>query len=568
MTGATSKTEAMTPISRRLFLVGSVAVVIASCNDDPASGPATDPAIESTAATSALPASTTTEQAPPSSPADETTTTTLAETTTTTQPVDLQSDPFTLGVASGDPDPRSVILWTRLAPDPLNGGGMPDVDVDVRWELSADDAFEELIATGTERALAEHAHTVHVTATPPAATTGAFFYRFLIGEFVSPIGRTMLAPTGAVQTATFVSASCQNYQSGFYAAHRDIAEHRPDFLVWLGDYIYEGTAATVGEGSAVRTHGTAEPTDLAAYRDRYALYKSDRNLQSAHQACPWFVIWDDHEVENNYAGETPQDIDEAAGFTDRRHAAYIAWWEHQPVRLDPPTADGDYRIYRDARWGDLLGMSLLDTRQYRTDQACGDISLSLDPTCPETFDDDRTLTGDEQEQWLYDTVGSHGTVWNVIAQQLVMSNLTLNGAVLNYDQWDGYPKSRERVLQHLADAAIPNAVVLSGDIHLAGVGVLRVGEPGVGQPVAIEFVDTSISSTGNVPPEASDLVKSFPDIVDAELFYRGYTLHSVTPDTWTAEYRIVDSIIDEGSPVSVYKTFAVDSGTVAVRVVE
>ncbi|MEO6124061.1 MAG: alkaline phosphatase D family protein [Ilumatobacteraceae bacterium] len=561
----------MDSISRRMFLVGSVAIVLAACTDDESSSDG----------------ATTAPKPPPTDPTQVTETTTIVATNdpgtqpadteqapvpatdsaiTTTTIVALPGDPFTVGIASGDPDLTSVVLWTRLAPDPLDGGGMPADDVVVTWELAGDEAFANIIATGEETAIAEHGHSIHAVATPPSGTSDPFWYRFRVGGYTSAVGRTSIAPRGSVDTATFVSASCQDFQDGFYAAHRDIAEQQPDFVLWLGDYIYEGGAATVGSGSAaVRTHATPEPIDLAGYRNRYALYKSDANLQSAHLACPWFVIWDDHEVDNNYAGEVPQDAADLVGFPDRRRAAYMAWWEHQPVRLDPPPATGEFRIYRDATWGDLLGLTMLDTRQYRSDQSCGDTTLDLDPACPETFDPDRTLTGTEQEQWLYETVGSHGTTWNVIAQQVVLSNLTLNGAVLNYDQWDGYPVNRDRVLQHLADAAVPNAIVLSGDIHLSGVGLLRAGPPGSGVPVAVEFVDTSITSAGLVDPAVTDLIKSFPDVADVELAHRGYTVHTVTPDSWVAEFRTVDDVTVESSPVSSYKTFQVDAGAPNVR---
>ena len=472
-------------------------------------------------------------------------------------------------MASGDPDATSVVLWTRLAPDPLHGGGMPDHDVDVLWELARDTEFTDVVNSGIVTARVEDAHSIHAIATSPASEGRQLFYRFRVGAYTSPVGRTRAAPADSVDTATFVSASCQNYQQGFFTAHRDIAEQQPDFLVWLGDYIYEGAAATVGDGEIVRTHGTPEPMDLAAYRDRYALYKLDEHLQAAHQACPWFVIWDDHEVENNYAGIVPQDAADAPTFVSRRQAAYRAWWEHQPVRLDPPPETGEYRIYRAVRWGDLIGMTLLDTRQYRSDQACLDVVLSTAPACPETFDPTRTLTGPDQEQFIVDTVGKQGTSWNVIAQQIVMADVTLNGAVLNYDQWDGYPSNREQILRHLEDNAVPNAIVLSGDIHLAGVAVLKAqasmgGADGV--PVAVEFVDTSISSSGLVPPSFAAVVTSFPEIVDAELAHRGYTLHTVTRETWTARYRIVDSALVPESTVSDYNSYIVDAGVPAVRI--
>jgi alkaline phosphatase D len=569
----------MAPISRRMFLVASAAIAVAACSDDGESGDTTladsaatpapsEPATPTTTPAGSPTTDTVTEDAPGTSATDVPTTTTAA--------VELPADPFTLGVASGDPDSTSVILWTRLAPDPLNGGGMPDADVPVRWELALDEAFADVVASGTELATAAHAHSIHVTATPTAtaatpttapSSVGAMYYRFHAGGHTSAVGRTTLAPSGNVGAVSFVSASCQNYEAGFYTAHGDIAAQQPDFLVWLGDYIYEGAGSPAGTGGGTpRNHLTAEPTDLAGYRDRYALYKVDPQLQAAHRACPWFVIWDDHEVENNYAGLSPQDPTEAQAFAARRHDAYVAWWEHQPVRLDPPPETGEYRIHRAVQWGDLIGMSLLDTRQYRSDQACGDVTLNLEPACAEVFDEARTLTGTDQRDWLFSTVGTQGTTWNVIAQQVVMADITFNGAVLNFDQWDGYPAERRRILQHLADAAVPNAIVLSGDIHLAGVAVLRPGGAGVGDAVAVEFVDTSISSSGLISPDVTDLVKTFADIVDVELAHRGYTLHTVTPQTWTASYRIVESVLVPDSPVSTYRTFVVDSGTSAVRV--
>ena len=531
-----------------MFLISAAALAAAACSDNGAKSDVKPTDITTGSSTSS------------SSPESSTT-------STSTIPVpELSGDPFTLGVASGDPDTSTVILWTRLAPDPTNGGGMPDADAPVTWEMASDDGFSTIVAQGTFIATAAHGHSVHVTATPLSGTSGSLYYRFRIGAFTSPVGRTTLAPVGATETAVFVSASCQNYEDGLYAAHRDIAQQKPDFLVWLGDYIYEGAGSPPGSGKGVRSHVKPEPTDLVGYRDRYGLYKLDKQLQAAHHACPWFIIWDDHEVENNYAALTPQDPTQTADFAARRHAAYTAWWEHQPVRLDPPPDTGEYRIYRAVQWGDLIGMALLDTRQYRTDQACGDVVLKLDPACPETFDDARTLTGPEQEQWLFDTIGKQHTTWNVIGQQVVMANIMFNGAVLNYDQWDGYPKDRQRILQHLADAAVPNAIVLSGDIHLAGVALLRPGGPGVGPAVAVEFVDTSISSGGLVSASVTDLVKSFPDIVDVELAHRGYTLHTVTPAHWQAAYRVVTDVADAESPVTTYKTFVVDVGASAVRV--
>ena len=537
----------MRPISRRGFLVTGAAIAFAACSDSDGSSQESVPP-------------TTVPATPPTTEAA--TTTDAATTTTSTLPtVELSGDPFTLGVASGDPDGTSVVLWTRLAPDPLNSGGMPDDDVPVTWEISASSDFATVTSTGVETAVAIHAHSVHAVV---ALDQGTWFYRFRVGQYTSQVGTTRPAPDASADLAeaTFAVANCQNYANGQYAAHRDLAEHNPEFVVWLGDYIYEDPGVAANADITARVHIGPEPTTLVDYRNRYARYKSDAHLQAAHAVAPWFVIWDDHEVENNYAGLAPQDAADAPTFPARRFAAYQAWWEHHPVRLDPPvSADQEYRIYRDVHWGKLIGLALLDGRQYRTDQACGDITLSLDPACPETTDPARTMLGDAQEAWLFDKLDNSTSVWNVIGNQVVFADSTFNGAVLNFDQWDGYPVERQRILQHLADAAVPNVVVVTGDIHLAAVAQLRAGDRGLGTPVGVEFVTTSISSEGLIGTELTDVLKTFPDLVDAELAHRGYALHTVTPERWSAEYRIVADVSNADSAVTSFSTYVVDGGT-------
>ncbi len=359
---------------------------------------------------------------------------------------------------------------------------------------------------------------------------------------------------------SFATASCQHWEDGYFTAHGDIAAAGLDCVFWLGDYIYEGAANPLGTDGSVRIHDGPEPVDLPSYRARYALYKSDPLLQAAHAACPWVVTWDDHEVDNNYADETSQDGAPADAFRARRAIAYRAWWEHQPVRLPPPQG-ADYPIYRTIRIGTLADVSVLDTRQYRTDQACGDVTLSLDPACPETTDPGRTILGDDQQAWLFERLGRAGTVWNVLAQQVVFTDAGFDGAVLNYDQWDGYPLGRSAVLEHVASSGIDNLVVLSGDIHFAGAANLRL-PGGLAQPlVGVEFIDTSISSTGLVPAGLESLVETLGDVVAVELAHRGWTMHTVTADEWIAEYRIVGNALTPGSPMSTWRTFRVVAGT-------
>lgn len=523
----------MTPplISRRLFLAGAAGAVVAACSDDGTS----DPTATSTTAT----------------PATSSTTT---STTTTLAPVELPGDPFTLGVASGDPDASSVVLWTRLAPVPLEGGGMPADDVPVLWEASATDDFAAVAASGTEIATAHDGHCVHAIAT---LAPGKWFYRFRVGQYTSAVGVTQIAPSDSVAQVRFATGSCQHYEAGHYAAHRDIAEQAPDFMVWLGDYIYEGAGAANAD-PAQRVHLGPEPTTVEEYRNRYARYKSDPNLQAAHAACPWFVVWDDHEVENNYASLIPQVANDAAAFAERRLAAYRAWWEHQPVRLPAPIGpDSEYRIYRQSTWGDLINLALLDGRQYRSDQACNDAVLSLEPACAEALDPSRTMLGDAQEAWLLDALTSSSAHWNVIGNQVVMANATLNDAILNYDQWDGYPAARQRLLGGVQAAGVANLMVLTGDIHLGAVGYLSHE----GERVGVEFVTTSISSSGNIPADFQDVLKDFPDFVDAELAHRGYTFHTVTPDEWVAELRIVADVASPTSEVTTYARYAIASGS-------
>lgn len=538
-------------MSRRVFLCGGAAVAIAACSDSSDTSDSTN----STDNTSA----TTTDATVVAT--DAPTTTVPANTTSTMADIQLVGDPFTLGIASGDPDATSVVLWTRLAPEPYTGGGMPADDIDVLWEVSATDDFAEIAYSGTETATAAHGHTVHAIA---QLDQGDWFYRFRVGTYISPVGitRPAPAPDAPLAQAKFAAASCQNIAAGYYAAHRDIAEQRPDFTVWLGDYIYEGAGVPFDPNSTTREHVGEEPTTLDGYRNRYGQYKSDPQLQASHSICPWFVIWDDHEVENNYAGLTPQEPADEAGFQARRFAAYQAWWEHQPVRLDPPASAGqEYRMYRGTQWGDLIEVALLDGRQYRTNQACGDITLSTDPPCPEALDPTRTMLGAEQEQWLLDTLTASTSAWKLIGNQVVLADATFNGAVLNFDQWDGYPVARARLLQAFADNDVQNLVVVTGDIHLAAVGQLRAGDRGTGLNVGAEFITTSISSTSNIDEALVDILRTFPDLVDAELAHRGYSLHTVTPERWTSEYRIVADVADPDSEVTTYGTYTVESGS-------
>lgn len=485
-------------------------------------------------------------------------------------PSGLEVDPFTLGVASGDPAPDSVVLWTRLAVDPQaadGAGGMPGDDLPVRWEVAEDDAFDTLVASGDATAVAALGHSVHAVAGGLEPAT-AYRYRLRVGEWTSPVGTTRTAPADGAEVAElrFAMASCQDYQAGYYAAWRSIAADEVDLVFFLGDYIYEYAA----NPDAVRQHEGERCTTLAQYRNRYATYKADADLQAAHASAPFVVTWDDHEVENNYA-----DLVSGAGtppeeFAAQRAAAYQAWYEHQPVRLDPPTSE-DYDITRTLRWGALLDAVVLDGRQFRSDQPCDASSDSfVDNTECDIEGAGADMLGPEQEAFVLDAIDASTATWKVIAQQTVMTPLVLGNTTLNVDQWDGYPAARRRLLDHLATSGATDVVVLTGDIHAAAAAVLSTdGTNGPATPVAVELVCTSITSEGlaeEVGLDAETLDPSIFGIPYAELLHRGYTRCTVTPTDWAADYVTVDDVLDPESGTTVAATVRFDAGQLALTI--
>ncbi len=305
-------------------------------------------------------------------------------------------DPFTLGVASGDPLPDGVVLWTRLAPEPLHGGGMPMARVELSWAVASDARMRDIVQRGTAMARPELGHAVHVEigGLQPARE---YWYRFTVGREASPIGRTMTAPAaGALpQRLRFALVGCNHYEAGYFTAYRHMAAERPDFAFHSGDYIYEGREIA----DRVRRHLGDEIYTLVDYRNRYAQYKSDPDFKAAHAATPFVVSYDDHEVENNWAGVQSEDDDVPPElFLMRRAAAFQAWYEHMPVRRAQLPQGPDILSYRRLEFGDLLSLNVLDTRQYRSDQPCGD---GIKPVCEAVNDPRATMLGARQESWLF-----------------------------------------------------------------------------------------------------------------------------------------------------------------------
>lgn len=475
--------------------------------------------------------------------------------------VRVRSDPFTLGVASGDPSPDGVVLWSRLAGPSLREIGAHGEAVRVRWEVAEDEAFSRVVRTGEADALPELGHSIHAEVEGLRAGR-EYFYRFVAGGEASPVGRTKTAPSldATVGRFDFAFLSCQHYEHGYYTALRHLAEERLDLVVHLGDYIYEGPA----QPGYPRRHEGPEVVDLDGYRSRYTTYRLDGDLQAAHAAAPWAVTLDDHEVDNNWAGGAPNDDQSPEAFLLRRAAAFQAYYEFMPLRRSSLPAGPEMLLYRRLRFGTLLEMSLLDTRQYRSDQPCGD---GVAPTCVEHAEPGRTLLGGPQRAWLERGLGASDARWNVLAQQVLLArfrNPTPEGEeTWSMDKWDGYPLERTTLLEAMRDSGASNPVVLTGDIHSSWVTRLLSDFDDERSPVVgTELVGSSVSSGGDGQAmtswgEAALRHNGHVDFYDAR---RGYVHCSVRPERWTARYRIVPVVERPGGEVETLATFVVDDG--------
>lgn len=478
--------------------------------------------------------------------------------------------PFTLGVASGDPLSDSVVLWTRLAPDPLGGGGMSSQAVPVKWEVAIDEYFRKIVQRGTELAVPELGHSIHVEV-HGLKPNFEYFYRFKSGNEVSPVGKTKTLPEigTSVSSLAFAFASCQQYEHGYYTAYKHMSKEDLDLVFHLGDYIYEyGPNEYVSNTGNVRTHNSPEIITLEDYRNRYAQYRSDVNLKAAHAAFPWVVTWDDHEVENNYANVIPEKGQSVEAFIKRRAAAYQAYYEHMPLRQSSLPHGGDMQLYRNFSYGDLASFFVLDTRQYRDDQANGDGSK---PHTPESLDPNRTLLGAEQEEWLLGNLGNSSSQWNVLAQQVFFSQRnygTSTSPKFSMDSWDGYPAARQRITDFVASKNINNLIVLTGDVHASWASNLMTdyNDPN-SKIIGAEFVGTSITSGGNGADKRADTDRILGLNPQIKFFndYRGYVRCRVTPEYWQADYRVLPFVTKPGADISTRASFTYEKDQTGLK---
>ncbi|MEQ7129185.1 alkaline phosphatase D family protein [Actinopolymorpha sp. B11F2] len=462
----------------------------------------------------------------------------------------LAAYPFTLGVASGDPLPDGVVLWTRLAPDPLaldGKGGMPAAKVAVRWKVAEDEGLRRVVQQGTTWARPELAHAVHIEV--GGLRPGRwYFYQFESGTHLSMVGRTRTAPTPGDRVAqlAFAFASCQAPDGGHYTAYQHMANEDLDLVLHLGDYIYENPGPAI---------------TLDDYRVRHAEYRLDVHLQATHAAFPWVVTWDDHDVDNDYAGLVPHTSSAtptAEAFHVRRANAYRAFYEHLPLRRSSVPTGPDMRIYRRLGYGRLADFSVLDTRQYRHDQVAAGSSDRVNPA--------RSILGQEQEEWLHRGLGDSAATWKIIAQQIQVAQIDYDideGEAYYMDAWDGYPATRDRLFQAIQDQGVDNIGIIAGDLHQSFAADLKADfrDPD-SATLGVEHVGTSISSNGDgidTTPGIEPIMAANPHIKFNNA-QRGYVRCVLTPEQWRADYRVVPYISQPGAAIYTRASFVTENG--------
>jgi alkaline phosphatase D len=478
--------------------------------------------------------------------------------------------PFTLGVAAGDGSADGFVLWTRLAPRPQEPhGGMPLAPVPVDWEVATDEGFKTVVAKGTEKAWPETAHSVHaeVTGLQPARP---YWYRFHAAGATSPIGRALTLPAAGahLDKVTFAAVGCQHFEAGWYTNYRHVSEETLDFVYHYGDFIYEYHPGFVLDAferpiDPVRLYWGREPYSLDDYRLRYAQELTDTDLQAARSAHPWFCTYDDHEVQNNWAGQYDEHGTPPEQFLLRRRQALQVWYEHMPVRRSAfPQADGNVEFRRRVDYGNLARMHFPNTRLYRSDQPCND---GFVPACPGMTAPGAQMIDAAQERWLGEGFASSHQRWQGLLQQVMMAPIDRrspkhDGPVptLNMDSWAGYPAQRERLFAMMGRHPQGNVVVVTGDEHQN----YALDLTSAGRTVASEFVSTSITSGGDGYDTRPGNDRLLAD--NANLHWtndrRGYVVSEVTPEAWIGHYKVVDAVTTRGLSIRTAASWAAETG--------
>ncbi|MFI7017615.1 alkaline phosphatase D family protein [Streptomyces sp. NPDC050164] len=498
-----------------------------------------------------------------------------------------QAPAFLHGVASGDPLPDGVLLWTRVTPAPeaIPGSGLGP-DTEVSWIIARDKAFGSVVAKGSTTATAASDHTVKadIRGLEPATD---YWFRFSAGGTDSPAARTRTAPAAdaAVTGLRFGVVSCANWEAGYFSAYRHLAA-RGDLDAWLhlGDYVYEyGTGEYGTRGTVVRPHAPAhEIVTLADYRVRHARYKTDPDLQALHAAAPVVAIWDDHEFANDaWSGGAENHTEGAEGtWSARQAAAKQAYFEWMPVR---PAIAGT--TYRRLRFGKLADLSLLDLRSFRSQQ--------VEVGGGGVDDPDRTLTGRAQLDWLKAGLKASDTTWRLVGNSVMVSpfaigslsadllkplakllGLPREGLALNTDQWDGYTDDRRELLAHLRANAIRNTVFLTGDIHMAWANDVPVdaGTYPLSPSAATEFVVTSVTSDnlddivkvpqGTVSAVAAPVIRAANRHVHwVDTDRHGYGVLDITAERAQMDYYVLSDRTKRDAAATWARSYRTRSGT-------
>lgn len=469
----------------------------------------------------------------------------------------LRGGEFAEGVLSGDPTPRGITLWTRVSD--VEGTGT------VELQVARDRGFRKVVARDLVKASDSGAHSVkaRVAGLKPHEQ---YYYRFLTRNEQSPVGRFRTAlPPDSNQPVRFAFFSCQDYNFGFFNAHALLANEDVDFVVNLGDYIYAEALASVAVGAPnapVRAEPVGDSITLDQYRAKYAAWRLDPRLRRMHSKFPMISIWDDHEVLDNYAGGAgpTAGLDPSKLYSeDRRKAAYKAYFESMPTF---GAKRGTNRTYTALRFGRNVDLLLLDQRQYRDDQPCGDPFVG--PACPE-LPQARDYLGRRQMNWAKKRLASSNASWKVIGNQLmVMRTYFPGGDIINFDSWMGYPRERAELLGHIKRKKVEDVVFITGDIHTFVAGDVRLNDNDK-RPVATEFVGGSITSQnlgeggGGVLPGADPLNPKTPTgiilalqsanpwVKNAEFDHHGYGLAVATKSDFRCTLKRVAQIKKPGS---------------------
>jgi alkaline phosphatase D len=465
----------------------------------------------------------------------------------------FKTNPFTLGVCSGDPLPDGVVLWTRLTGDQLGAANH-----EVEFVVAEDEQFKRIVKSGRAIAAPQFAHAVHadVRGLKPARW---YFYRFRCGGYETEVARTRTAPAApSNEPLRFAFASCQHFETGYYTAYKHMAAEDLGLVVHLGDYIYEGGISP----NRPRQHNGPEIQSLSDYRNRYALYRSDEHLRLAHARFPWIITWDDHEVDNNYANDQEEHGAARDRFLERRANAYQAYYEHMPLRESSLPRGSRLDLYRRFDFGRLACFHVLDTRQYRTDQPCGD---GRKVQCEAALSDTATILGAPQYRWLTDGMKNAPQTWNVLANQVLFSKIDAKpgeGAEFSMDQWSGYEMERRKLLRFIAEAKPAHPVVLTGDIHTNwAIDIKEDFDNPKSRTLGSEFVGTSITSAGDglELPAAEEAFRRDNPHLHFFLAKRGYVSCSVNDKQWRTDYRMVPFVSRPGAPVETRASFVVDA---------